>query len=272
MSTKNLARSYVVQEQANPLSPNVLKRPGSAIDRSTEISTLSDAFTAFSSLTKQNGLDYFMLANHPGVGVRSTQDDILATNLPSYIFAELVEIDLFSNWSITETMTRRSSSFWSFFEPAGEDPLLPVGLANPAEADEGSYIDGFLNQRLGICCVYCVPLATTGSRKPFLALMAENDCAQDIRQAELSFQTQEIFDRLEKLLGRQNRSYSNVLTKRQTECLKWASLGKTSGEISLILGLSEHTVNHYLNTCCKLLDCVNRTQAVAQAIRLQIIK
>src|SRR4051794_10614216 len=36
------------------------------------------------------------------------------------------------------------------------------------------------------------------------------------------------------------------LSPREIECLKWSSAGKTSWEISVILGLSEHTVIQYL--------------------------
>ena len=48
--------------------------------------------------------------------------------------------------------------------------------------------------------------------------------------------------------------------------------GKTSVEIAEILTLSEHTINHYLNRATKKLDAVNRTQAVAKALRLGLIK
>ncbi|MFP3803129.1 response regulator transcription factor, partial [Paraburkholderia sp. SIMBA_027] len=55
-------------------------------------------------------------------------------------------------------------------------------------------------------------------------------------------------------------------------CLNWTAAGKTSAEIADILGLSEHTVNHYLNRATKKLDTVNRTQAVAKALRIGLIK
>jgi len=38
-----------------------------------------------------------------------------------------------------------------------------------------------------------------------------------------------------------------------------------------ILGLSEHTVNHYLNQVTRKLEAVNRTQAVVKAIRRGLI-
>lgn len=62
-----------------------------------------------------------------------------------------------------------------------------------------------------------------------------------------------------------------LLRKREIECLRWVSEGKTSIEISRIIDLSEHTVNHYLATCCRKLDAVNRVQAAVKAVRLGIV-
>lgn len=60
---------------------------------------------------------------------------------------------------------------------------------------------------------------------------------------------------------------SVVLSEREIQCLNWTAAGKTSSEIAGILGLSEHTVNHYLNHVSKKLDAVNRTQAVVKAMK-----
>lgn len=62
------------------------------------------------------------------------------------------------------------------------------------------------------------------------------------------------------------------LTNRELECLDWTAAGKTSSEIAGILSLSEHTVSHYIAEASRKLDCVSRTQAVAKAFRLRLIK
>lgn len=58
-----------------------------------------------------------------------------------------------------------------------------------------------------------------------------------------------------------------VLTTRETECLKWAAMGKSEWEISQILGISEHTSEKHLLSAKSKLGAVNRVQAVAEAIR-----
>ena len=78
------------------------------------------------------------------------------------------------------------------------------------------------------------------------------------------------FDRLYQV-GRTSSKVGDDLTLREIDCLNWTAAGKTSSEISHILNLSEHTVNHYLNRATRKLDTVNRTQAVAKALRMGII-
>lgn len=61
------------------------------------------------------------------------------------------------------------------------------------------------------------------------------------------------------------------LTERELEIVRWTARGKTSAEIGVIMSLSDHTVNAYMNNAVKKLDCVNRTQLVAKALRMRVI-
>jgi LuxR family transcriptional regulator, quorum-sensing system regulator BjaR1 len=88
---------------------------------------------------------------------------------------------------------------------------------------------------------------------------------------ELTYLSIHVFERLAEI-RRMDIRPGEVLTERETDCLNWTAAGKTSAEIADILGLSEHTVNHYLNRAAKKLDTVNRTQAVAKALRVGLIK
>ncbi|MDR6756212.1 DNA-binding CsgD family transcriptional regulator [Mycoplana sp. BE70] len=76
----------------------------------------------------------------------------------------------------------------------------------------------------------------------------------------------QVFNRLAEI-GAAWKTGQVVLTEREIECLSWTAAGKTSLEIAEILGLSEHTINHYLNQVTRKLEAVNRTQAVVKAIR-----
>jgi len=61
------------------------------------------------------------------------------------------------------------------------------------------------------------------------------------------------------------------LTERETECMKWSALGKSSWEISRILSLSERTVNFHMGNAIRKLDVSNRTHAVAKSIYYRLI-
>ncbi|ASY61894.1 hypothetical protein SJ05684_c04280 [Sinorhizobium sojae CCBAU 05684] len=75
-----------------------------------------------------------------------------------------------------------------------------------------------------------------------------------------------VYNRLAEI-GSVWKSANTALSEREIQCLSWTAAGKTSAEIAGILGLSEHTVNHYLNHVTKKLDAVNRTQAVVKAMK-----
>lgn len=56
------------------------------------------------------------------------------------------------------------------------------------------------------------------------------------------------------------------LSRREVECLSWAAEGKTSWEISLLLTISERTVNFHLDNAVAKLRASNRQHAIARAI------
>ncbi|GLR73874.1 transcriptional regulator [Aliivibrio sifiae] len=59
---------------------------------------------------------------------------------------------------------------------------------------------------------------------------------------------------------------STYLTKREKECLSWACEGKSSWEISKILGCAERTVTFHLTNSQTKLGTNNRCQSVSKAI------
>jgi DNA-binding CsgD family transcriptional regulator len=62
------------------------------------------------------------------------------------------------------------------------------------------------------------------------------------------------------------------LGPREIECLSWTMEGKTAWEVGAILGLAEATVVSYLRNAMRKLECVNKQQAVARALRFGLIR
>jgi len=62
------------------------------------------------------------------------------------------------------------------------------------------------------------------------------------------------------------------LSRREIECLQWASEGKTNAEISLILEISQRTVIFHLRNAAAKLNASNRQHAVSQAMIKGLVK
>lgn len=62
------------------------------------------------------------------------------------------------------------------------------------------------------------------------------------------------------------------LTQRERECLLWTARGKSASTISVILGLSENTINFYVKNAMKKLGTTNRVIAVVLAVRSGLIQ
>lgn len=64
---------------------------------------------------------------------------------------------------------------------------------------------------------------------------------------------------------------SIVLTAREREALQWAAEGKNDWEIGEIMNISEHGADKHMRSVRMKLGAINRTQAVAEALRRGLI-
>jgi len=97
----------------------------------------------------------------------------------------------------------------------------------------------------------------------------------------------EEFDRLSDALGLYARTFiatyvqvmgstqalppESRLSKREVECLRWAAIGKTDLEISMIMSRSRATVRFHIHNAATKLNAVNRSQTVFKAAQLGYI-
>ncbi len=197
-------------------------------------------------------------------------EDILLTNLPLYLVDDLVSLELFGDWSILAHVNNTSAPFaWSKLRGIHFDSF-PHGEVYDDDNELGG-ADAMFASEIEAQFAHCIQTPTRTQKRTFITLFSESQNVFDL-EFELVVLFQKIFNQIETLALKRGRDTGSELNKRELECLNWAAAGKTSGEIAVIVSLSEHTVNHYLNSCCKKLDCVNRTQAVARAIRMRVIK
>ncbi|AKJ43850.1 hypothetical protein QQ39_10670 [Pragia fontium] len=61
------------------------------------------------------------------------------------------------------------------------------------------------------------------------------------------------------------------LTKREKDILRWTAEGKTSNEISILMSISDRTVNFHVNNILKKLSVSNKTAATVKAMVLNLL-
>lgn len=70
-----------------------------------------------------------------------------------------------------------------------------------------------------------------------------------------------------RLVGGVRNQPKQRLSKRECEILQWVAAGKTAWEVSMILCISECTVNTHLRNVRQKLDTANIVQAIVEAVR-----
>jgi DNA-binding CsgD family transcriptional regulator len=79
-------------------------------------------------------------------------------------------------------------------------------------------------------------------------------------------------DPLEELYKTSNQyAPKAILSKKEIEVLSWIKEGKSSWDISMILRISERTVNFHVNNIVTKLNAKNRTHAVAIAVAERLL-
>lgn len=143
---------------------------------------------------------------------------------------------------------------------AGEAPALP-GLISGEEAK--------LLDVLGHCEIY--PLALHIGRMRYFVLLSAA-VAGKIAQDALGAAQLRCCYALSQIPGLlAGAAVEDPLSDRERECLLWVSEGKTTDEVSVILGVSANTINSYITHAMQKLSASNRAMAIATAIRSGIL-
>ena len=161
-----------------------------------------------------------------------------------------------------------------------DDPGSPViGVDDPVvQYLQRSSAPGVLNlvqspsevlTHSGAAVAAIVPLHGASGKRHGLVMVGKDPELEHQQLASIALDAALIFQRyFEVILSLDSIS---GLSDRELQIVRWTSEGKTSAEIAIILGLSEHTVNSYIAGVLRKLHVVNRAQMVASAIRSGLI-
>ncbi|CAP56781.1 autoinducer binding domain-containing protein [Gluconacetobacter diazotrophicus] len=112
----------------------------------------------------------------------------------------------------------------------------------------------------------------TPDRAAFVTSFAFTKAVSEDRDlVALGFINSQYYETLSKLSEAELPGPVPTFSRREKECLLWVSRGKTTWDISVILGISENTINAYLKNVILKLGCSGRIQAVLRAIDLNLI-
>lgn len=144
------------------------------------------------------------------------------------------------------------------------DPLVEKGCKVFNAAREYGIRSGFSCSRIARNRVVGILSMATGKSFEKIALTAE-------KQLKLQFLSDLLLAALQRIKDGSLAVMAMPLSQREREILKWTAEGKTAAEISLILSISEHTVNFHQKNMQKKFNAPNKTQVAAYAAAIGLL-
>lgn len=242
----------LMQAGASPRGEDYIEEIG-------RLKTQFDVFRFMKGLTEAYRCRAFMVVNLPPITSFELQSNSVINNWP----AELLSIYDQEGLLPTSPVLRRLRT--------STLPFVHEVTASPNREEGKSQLVIALFERFRMTRFIYLPTHDVSGIRGAVSLAGDRELFSSDEIKDLFYVAIHVFDRLAEIRSLDVRVI-DALTDREIDCLNWTAAGKTSAEIAEILGLSEHTVNHYLNRATKKLDTVNRTQAVAKALRVGLIK
>lgn len=210
-------------------------------------------------LSKHFDFAGFMLVSIPAVTDENLIARVELSDLPDGIVEAYDELGLLKNSQVFQ-MLRRSTV------PVTLDTQTSNAMRPSTEAETATRFFASYN----ITTAAFFPVHGAGGTRAALGFLGDRNQLSHAELGELGVFAAHAYNIYSNLKDRHPNNESS-LTVRELEALHWVANGKTSSEIASILSLSEHTINTYINNAIRKLDCVNRTQLVAKALRLHLI-
>jgi LuxR family quorum sensing-dependent transcriptional regulator len=217
-----------------------------------------DVAETLDGLAKHYGFRSYLLINVPSETSTDFSSNVLLTSWPDDMLKSYDHAGLIFGSPVIERLRQSTNPF-----------TYDADRTNRRRIDGKAAIAIGIFERHGLSRGAYFPAHNSAGLRGALAFGGTRETPGPREMAELNAVANLIFTEVVDL--RAGRRQNVSLSRREIECLSWASAGKTSIEMSEILGLSEYTVNHYLNRATRKLDAVNRVQAVAKAIRAGLL-
>lgn len=228
------------------------------VRRFVEAGSEQEASGLLAEMSREYGLRGYLLTALPATTSTELLPHVLATNWPVEMLSSYDEAGLVLGSPVIRHLRGSTNPF-----------TFDAVSTNSSRLDGKTEIATGLFRQYGLSRGAYFPAHNPLGQRGALAFAGDRPALAHMEMAELNAIANLVFTKV--LECRADADAQVPLSGREIECLSWVSAGKTSIEISGILGLSEYTVNHYLNRATRKLDAVNRVQAVAKAIRAGLL-
>ena len=240
-----------IQKQAFDIVENIESATG-----------LNQIMTVLTSAGRSFGYENFSIAGLPLPG-ESIDPYIMACGWPDEWATRYREQNYVHHDPVIRQVRRANKPFMWAEAPLNANDTAAKNIMN--EATEFGLVDGF-----------AVPIYTTHGFQAIVTFGANELKLDKSEQAALHLVAIYAHQAIRALLPNSDKANSywkleKQLSLREIECLKWIAAGKTAYEISVITGISDRTVEHYIASSMRKLNATNRAQAVAEALRFRVI-
>lgn len=130
-----------------------------------------------------------------------------------------------------------------------------------------------LSEDYGLKCgiAYASRPTKQSNEASYICLETGRGLISDAHSEALRFALPHLHDLVRRACGGDKDGTTPSLSVRELDVLNWLKEGKTAWEIGMILAISERTVKFHITNCYAKLDVSNRAQAIARAMRLNLI-
>lgn len=235
-----------------------------------------ESLSGFSTLIEHARTEYQLLDVCGRIGAEFDLPHFMIMNLPSDEDHKLADLGLVSNWpefliaAYDANNLLDHSPVVSNLQSSTAPLVFDVETINKDREDGNALLAAQLFKSFGINNGVYFSVHLANGQLGAVSFCGSSDAPDHEKIVELNYLSNLIYSKINQISSNDKKPDFN-LKKNEINCLKWTSQGKTSWEIASIMGLSEHTVNHYLTSAAQKLDTSNRTHAVSKAIRLKII-
>lgn len=220
-----------------------------ALDRAPSALKITEIFR---SAVAPLGATAFLCSAPPRPDERPT-DPILFDGWPAGWLKHYVEKDYILRDPIVRTMFQTVHPFtWDEALKRRKSSRLEMTIMS--EAAEWQMKSGFV-----------VPIYSVGGQAYAVTIAGPHLEMDSVARARTHLVAMYAFGRA-KVLKKQGGSRT-PLTRRQTQSLTWAAMGKSDWEIGEILGLSESTVHKHIEAAKQRFGVPTRVQAIVAALR-----